>query len=276
MTKANDAYIVKINQLTDQLTPENKSYLENLIVYVRGRTLLKNEEQVNASLYEISADILDAQQNGESAENFFSQTPKETGDELIKNFDAASPLSTIGLFLMIFAIINLFSLLTNFLHPVLEINLVHAILNASVGSLLVISIFNLLTASVYAKKSYLYYISIGILWVIAIGVLVFINQKFASDFNITIQSPYDLIIIALIGTIFLLSFVLGKLGRESWIFVVYVLTLTFLGILVRVTSLGTLLRERNPVAVFSIVLIIVVVGFVIPALQGLKIRKNKA
>ncbi|MBJ7627487.1 hypothetical protein [Weissella confusa] len=247
MTKANDAYILKINQLTDQLTPENKSYLENLIVYVRGRTLLKNEEQVNASLYEISADILDAQQNGESAENFFSQTPKETGDELIKNFDAASPLSTIGLFLMIFAIINLFGLLTNFLHPVLEINLVNAILNASVGSLLVISIFNLITASVYAKKSYLYYISIGILWVIAIGVLVFINQKFASDFNITIQSPYDLIIIALIGTIFLLSFVLG-----------------------------TLLRERNPVAVFSIILIIVVVGFVIPALQGLKIRKNKA
>ncbi|TGE72454.1 hypothetical protein [Weissella confusa] len=276
MTKANDAYIHKINQLTNQLSPDNQAYVEDLIVYVRSRTLFKNEEQVNASLYEIVSDILVAQENGESASAFFGKTPKDAGNDLIATFDAESPWSLIGLFLLIFLLINAYMVVGDFLDPILKINLINAILNAGITSLLIMTVFRLISNSVYARKSWRYYIGIGVIWIGTIAALIWVNQTFAQRFTITVQQPYDLIFITSIGTILLLLFVLGKFGQESWIFGVYILVLTVLGILVRVTSLGELLREKSPVAMFGILFILIVVGIGMPTFQTFKNRKNNA
>ena len=90
------------------------------------------------------------------------------------------------------------------------------------------------------------------------------------------QQPYDLIFITGIGTILLLLFALGKFGQDSWVFAVYIIVLTVLGILVRVTSLGALLREKNSVAIFGILFILIVVGIGLPAFQTFKNKKINA
>ncbi|MFO9689404.1 hypothetical protein ABMD20_03335 [Weissella confusa] len=276
MAKATDAYIHKINQLTDQLTSDNQAYVEDLIVYVRSRTLFKNEEQVNASLYEIVSDILVAQANGESASTFFGKSPKESGNDLIATFDAESPWSLIKLFSLIFLLINAYMLVGDFLDPVLKINLINAILNAGITSLLILTIFRLISNSVYARKTWRYYLGIGVIWIGTIAALIWVNQTFAQRFTITVQQPYDLIFITGIGTILLLLFALGKFGQDSWVFAVYIIVLTVLGILVRVTSLGALLREKNSVAIFGILFILIVVGIGLPAFQTFKNKKINA
>ena len=45
--------IEKNNQLGEQLSPANKAYYENLLLYLRTKSLSKNDQQVETLLLEI-------------------------------------------------------------------------------------------------------------------------------------------------------------------------------------------------------------------------------
>ena len=53
--------IEKNNQLREQLSPANKAYYENLLLYLRTKSLSKNDQQVETLLLEILQDMLEAQ-----------------------------------------------------------------------------------------------------------------------------------------------------------------------------------------------------------------------
>ena len=76
--------IEKNNQLREQLNPANKAYYENLLLYLRTKSLSKNDHQVETLLLEILQDMLEAQANGVSSEDYFGKSPQTYANDLIK------------------------------------------------------------------------------------------------------------------------------------------------------------------------------------------------
>lgn len=77
--------LIKENaNLQKQLQGANKKYYEDLLVYVRLNSMAKNERQTEEMLLGILQDILEAQQNGMSAQDYFGKDPQPIADELLK------------------------------------------------------------------------------------------------------------------------------------------------------------------------------------------------
>lgn len=76
--------IEEINaELQQELIPENEGYYGNLLIYVRTHSLIRNKQRSEELLLEILQDILEAQNQGVSAEDYFGKNPKQTADEII-------------------------------------------------------------------------------------------------------------------------------------------------------------------------------------------------
>ncbi|AWW98363.1 hypothetical protein [Oenococcus oeni] len=76
--------IEKNNQLREQLSPANKAYYENLLLYLRTKSLSKNDQQVETLLLEILQDMLEAQAKGISSKDYFGKSPQAYADDMIK------------------------------------------------------------------------------------------------------------------------------------------------------------------------------------------------
>ena len=84
MTKTQEM-IQQNNELREQLNTENKAYYEEILIYMRLRNWLKDEESIESKLLEILQDIISAQEDGMSAKEYFGQEPKEIADEILSN-----------------------------------------------------------------------------------------------------------------------------------------------------------------------------------------------
>ncbi|MFC4760494.1 hypothetical protein [Fructobacillus durionis] len=76
--------IERNNDLRPGLNKENKEFYDDFLVYVRTTSWLKDDIQVEEQLLAILQDILEAQKNGESARDYFGQSPKLVADNLLK------------------------------------------------------------------------------------------------------------------------------------------------------------------------------------------------
>lgn len=84
MTKTQEM-IQQNNELREQLNTENKTYYEEILIYMRLRDWLKDEEDIESKLLEILQDMISAQKDGISAKEYFGQEPKATADEILSN-----------------------------------------------------------------------------------------------------------------------------------------------------------------------------------------------
>ncbi len=71
------------NQLRKQLNAENRHYYEDLLVYMRAHTLLRDDFIVEQYLLAILQDLIDAQQSGMNAQTYFGKDPERTGSEML-------------------------------------------------------------------------------------------------------------------------------------------------------------------------------------------------
>ncbi|MGB7459654.1 MAG: hypothetical protein WA887_02130, partial [Carnobacterium jeotgali] len=70
--------------LQDSLTKENEKYYGNLLIYIRTMAVFRDVKKSEELLLEVLRDILDAQEQGFSAEEYFGENPKKVADEIIK------------------------------------------------------------------------------------------------------------------------------------------------------------------------------------------------
>ena len=77
--------IEKNNELRGKLTPENKKYYENLLLYIRAKAVFQKDEDVETTLLEILNDLIDAQNNGQDAESYFGKDSEQLASEIIDN-----------------------------------------------------------------------------------------------------------------------------------------------------------------------------------------------
>lgn len=92
---------LNVNQLIEQnkkkrklLTPENNSYYENLLMYIRMNHF-SNEKAFEEALLNILNQLLNGQQEGMSAEEVLGSDPEQYADQFIQSLPKGKTKSTI-------------------------------------------------------------------------------------------------------------------------------------------------------------------------------------
>ncbi|MBM6614855.1 hypothetical protein JTF06_08115 [Desemzia sp. RIT804] len=114
--KGAEALIQRNASLQKQLNKENDSYYSNLLVYIRVKTIFRDELKTEEFMMEVLQDILEAQENEMKAVDYFGKSPKETADQIIEQIplNFSNALTT---FLYAFLAYAAFSILPNLIFP---------------------------------------------------------------------------------------------------------------------------------------------------------------
>ena len=115
--------LVKSNAtLQESLTKENNEYYGNLVIYVRAMSLFRDEKKSEELLLEVLQDILDAQNQGISAEHYFGRNPKKIADEIIKQLPI-NLLDTLKIFLSSLGVYIIICILPALILPEKELDI---------------------------------------------------------------------------------------------------------------------------------------------------------
>ncbi|MFD1019282.1 DUF1129 family protein [Thalassobacillus hwangdonensis] len=93
------------NKKRKLLTEENEEYYSNMMLYIRT-DIMKSEQQVEELLMELLDHLLEAQEEGRSAEDVFGDDPKAYCKEMLKQLPKETGKS-LGIFLLYLGFIGL-------------------------------------------------------------------------------------------------------------------------------------------------------------------------
>lgn len=154
------------NYLRKKLTPGNRKYYEKLLLYLRAKG--KNEVVTEEILLEILQDMLEAQAEGQTAQQYFGADPKGAADELLTeiNVDKQTNLKEkLSLSVFIFCLLTLLA----FMHA--EINFIEYTIEM-VGMVILLNIMlTLLGNDAFKRVPWRSYLGAGVAFMIYLGVL---------------------------------------------------------------------------------------------------------
>lgn len=263
------------NMYREQLTPENKAYYEDILLYMRTFGFFHEELETEQHLMSILQDILEAQNHGESAEAYFGKNPREVIDQLTKQFDKPSWKSIIKISGWIFLISTFYSIFGSFTEPALQINIVAILLQGILSVVCVYGAFKLLHLSIYIKKQFPKFIEFFIVWILVMipfSLFFLINLYSPKQGIIKIGSPFDWMSILII-LIIAIGYILFKKKREFYGGLIFVISLGIFGLLLRIPQTREPFQNgKNPT--FTVLGIILPVAFYILA-EWLLLRKTE-
>lgn len=212
MTKT-ELLIEKNNQLREQLTPENKEYYEDILIYIRTKSFFHSEEDVENLLMELLNDILEAQINGETAISYFGNNPQQSVDNLLKQLPKVGFKEQSSLLAIVFGISSFFSLFSSLTGPRPSINFLSLFVNFLITFIFIQGIFYIISSFSFSfprkkrnKKEYLFatvYVSIFL------G-LMFISDYFGSRWLSISVPSYTGLIITWIAILLASGWILAK------------------------------------------------------------------
>ena len=154
------------NNKRKQLTKENETYYEQLLVYIRS-SFFKDERATEELLYEMLDHILLAQKDGKNAQDIFGKEPKQLADELIETLPREKPkkimafvvetiMKLVGIYFTIIGIPAIFSDEENTLYVGSFLLMIGALI---IGFLIVIGVaLNSFKREAFATKVFCRYI----------------------------------------------------------------------------------------------------------------------
>ncbi len=228
--------VEKNNKLREQLSPENKVYYENILMYMRTFGFFYEELETEQHLMAILQDILEAQKHGESAEEYFGKNPKEIVNQLTKQFEKPSWNSMFKISGLIFLISTFYVIVGSFTAPTLQVNVLVILLNGIFSVTLVYGIFKLLHLSIYMKMQLPKLIKFFVVWIMAMipfGVFFLIRMYTPKQGIVKIGAPFDwiaILVILIVSTVY----VIFKKKRELFGGLTFVITLGIFGLLLRI------------------------------------------
>ncbi|MEW4236887.1 hypothetical protein Q0N71_30725 [Bacillus thuringiensis] len=232
------------NNLREQLSPENKIYYEDILLYMRTFGFFYEELETEQHLMVILQDILEAQKHGESAEEYLGKNPKEVVDQLTQQFDKPSWKSIFKISGLIFLISMFYDIVGSFTAPSLQINGLVILLNGIFSVAFVYSVFKLLHLSIYMKTQLPRLIKFFVVWIIAMipfGVFFLIRLFTPKQGILKIGTPFDWIAILVI-LIVSIVYVIFKKKREFFGGLTYVVALGIFGLLLRIPQTKELVQ----------------------------------
>ena len=184
------------NQLRKQLNAENRHYYEDLLVYMRAHTLLRDDFIVEQNLMAILQDLIDAQQNGLAAETYFGKDPEQTGSEMLKAIPrniADFAWFNVKLMFLLWFIVWLPQLAV----PTTKIDIGNLLIFAVLSIVAIWTVLWIVGSLAFTKPTRIQKVSLytggGVTFIILVAILIF----FKSDWEITLSSSAILVITSL-------------------------------------------------------------------------------
>lgn len=78
------------NHLREQLNPSNRKHYEELLIQMRLNGYNREDHLLEESLFELLTDLLEAQKNGQSFEDYFGKEPKLVAHAMLKELPKTS------------------------------------------------------------------------------------------------------------------------------------------------------------------------------------------
>ncbi|GEO46979.1 hypothetical protein [Companilactobacillus kimchii] len=198
MTKSDEVQelISSNNDLRKKLNPANEKYYSKLLIYVRTAGLFYDDYEVESKLLEILQDILDAQNDGSNAEDYFGQAPTDTANQLTASFTKTSLHDRLKFFGGLFGITAIWTLVIQLNGQEKQLNLVPFILNGVFMICLIFAAFWLIHQTIYAKIFEHKAVSFASAWIVSLlTVLIFTVIQFTKPTMLNIPITNNLIII---------------------------------------------------------------------------------
>ncbi|MBV4419253.1 DUF1129 domain-containing protein [Clostridium tyrobutyricum] len=266
------------NQLREKLTNENKEYYEQLLLYIRSAGLFYDDYEIENLLLQILQDIVSAQNDSQSAEDFFGKSPQVAADELIHNLGKCSRKQTLKLVMLIFGISFFFTILNTLTDPDKGINILILILNGLLSFLIVGIVFFIIHKSVYTKIIKGKIASFVVLWVfcvLIIGSFVLIQLFTPSILILHLSKSLGILaIVILIIVVTIWAFSHEKQDRKIWLpFLPFIWSSGIIGIISRLSLTEKWMRSGN--GKITIVILIVLDMIVFWGLTYFNLREKK-
>lgn len=245
------------NELREKLNPKNKKYYENLLLYIRAKAVFQKEEDVETTLLEILNDLIEAQNNGQDAEDYFGKNTEQLAIEIIDNLPK-SFFDTFKLACYIFFGYITFFSVPQMIDPNSKMDLGRIILMGITVFLFALLVFWVLGNEAYQKNRLVKGINYSILVILF---LTFIIGGFLIETPLTIHLPGLSGILTIIG-IFIISTVIYIIERKRLPFLsavyLYEIGFAIIGIIIRIPLFEQYLYHGHSQNLAWIVLIFLV------------------
>ena len=249
------------NKLREQLTPENKDYYEKVLIYLRTKSIFHNELDVEALLIELLQDILEAQKNNETAENYLGKAPQETLDLLLKQLPQVPLKKKINLSLIVFVISSAFSLFSSLTKPVPSINFLTLILNGIISLVFVSLFFYLINRYTFKpnKSKKIEFLAIFLLSFLFIGLTFLSNYLGDIWLNIRVPAGTSLLIVWL-ALLIVSLWIIVKKKKEYYYAIPSMALLALLPTLQKIPATAPLFYSKTNKLIFVVLLLVVFYG----------------
>jgi DNA-binding ferritin-like protein (Dps family) len=149
------SYRAKTNEISKKLSVKNRKFFEDLREYLLFSSVFYDEYVVVGQVYEIANDLLEAQNQGEEAQEYFGTNPQKIADELLRNTPKSSFMNQLSLLFIMIGISWLIKLISDFSSNSVQLNLFSYITTAMYSIFIVISFFFVMKKTIYLKKSFI-------------------------------------------------------------------------------------------------------------------------
>lgn len=256
--------IAENNRLRTKLTEENQTYYEDLMVYMRTVNIFNEEEEVEQTLLQVLQDILEAQENGESAEAFFGQKPQEAADQMIQNFGKPSPKVFLEIVGIVFGVSSFFSLLSQLSSN--TINFLILFLNGLLSFAFVLLILFLLHKDVYrkfTKNKIVTFLVMSVLMALALAGFLAITVLTPPLLTIELSNAVVIgIYVCLIAGIIGILIVLPKEDTKMWWpFMPFILIMGGIGIFQKIPAFSSFFESRTGSLVTTLLVLAGFIGY---------------
>ena len=245
MNKLEKNELIETNaSLQDSLTKENEKYYGNLLIYIRTMAVFRDVKKSEELLLEVLRDILDAQEQGFSAEEYFGENPKKVADEIIKELPI-NLLDTLKIVLIALASYSMFNTLPNLIFPDEPLDIGSLLICGFYWAIMVIFSLWLLGISLYRFKDKLSKLVLLLLVGLGVSVGFYISFLISTPLKVNLSGNLGIFTIILISGLVLYLFYKEK-DKKIWApFLPIVLTSAILGILTRIDIFSELLSSKE-------------------------------
>ena len=232
-----DNLIKQNNQLRAQLTGENEKYYSDLLLYMRLNSFMKDQAAIESNLLEILQDIIDAQREGLTAEQYFGKNPKILADELLQQ--VPKKVGEVFKFVLYFVgAYMFFALLPSMISIDQAIDIGNLILTGLYIGIVVLVGLKYLGRTIYGgrvteTKNWVLFLKLWLVIMIGIVPMIFIQMYATTPFQVTVGNKLGIGIILFWLVIAMIIFFKQSEKRTVVPLAVFSLFLGILGIMTR-------------------------------------------
>ena len=246
------------NSYRELLSEENKLFYDDILVYIRAKSFLKDETQIEESLLEILTDIIEAQNQEIKAEDYFGRNPREISDDILKNTNKSSFKERFNLFLSCMFIYSLVTLLPKLINPNETLDVGKFFVFLVFTLLFVNLILNILGNAVYSDKEKKFTFILFVLFCTYIGLMILMERILPTTFGFKLAGSIGITVILIFGGIGVIYSLKEKLFYS---FLPVIIVACTLGILSRLKFLNFSIIEGPGKTISMVAMLIAFILF---------------